>query len=486
MSQLISLTLTELRAQLQQGTIKAEDAVCACLDRITATEPTVGALLTVRGDEALAEARALDAQGPDASKPLWGVPVTVKDALTTQGTRTSAGSRMLETFIPSYDAFAVARLKEAGAIIIGKCNMDEFAMGSSTENSAYQQTHNPWATDHVPGGSSGGSAASVAAGQCFGSLGTDTGGSIRQPASLCGCVGLKPTYGRVSRYGLIAYGSSLDQIGPMTRSVEDCALMLNVIAGHDPRDATSAAVPAQDYVAALARTDLRGVRIGVPAEFWGQGLDPEVEATCRNALATAQELGAELVDVALPHSAYSIAAYYIIATAEASSNLARYDGVRYGHRTASPKDLMDLYVRSRSEGFGEEVQRRIMLGTYVLSSGYYDAYYRKAAQVRQLIRQDYETALSRCDMLLGPVSPVPAWKLGELAADPLKMYLMDIFTLSLNLAGLPGLALPAGMGKTSGLPVGIQLLGRAFGEADLLAAGNVLSKALGTPGIPGL
>lgn len=485
MSALHTLSLAAIRDRLASGDVRAEDAVAACLERIAATEPSLAALLTVRGEQALEEARALDASGPDATKPLWGVPVTVKDALTTAGTITTAGSRILKDFVPFYDAFAVQRLREAGAVIIGKNNMDEFAMGSSTENSAFACTRNPWDTEKVPGGSSGGSAASVAAGQCFGSLGTDTGGSIRQPASLCGCVGLKPTYGRVSRYGLIAYGSSLDQIGPMTRTVEDAAIMLQAIAGHDPRDSTCSQHPTEDYIKALAsRSDLKGVRIGVPAEFWGEGLSPEVAARSAAALDTARSLGAEIVDISLPHTRHSIAAYYIIASAEASSNLARYDGVRYGRRTESPEDLMELYVRSRSEGLGNEVQRRIMLGTYVLSSGYYDAYYRKAAQVRRLIRRDFEQAFAQCDVILGPASPVTAWHLGQLSADPLQMYLMDIFTLSLNLAGLPGLCIPAGIGAETGMPVGIQLLGKAFDESGLLSIGNVLSTALGLPGTP--
>ncbi len=481
---IVSLSLAEVRDRLVRRELTAEQVTAACLDRITATEPAIAALLTNRAEAALDEARALDAAGPDPAKPLWGVPLTVKDALTTAGTRTTCGSRILGDFTPHYDAFAVGKLREAGAVILGKTNMDEFAMGSSTENSAFGPTRNPWNVARVPGGSSGGSAASVAAGQCFGSLGTDTGGSIRQPASLCGCVGLKPTYGRVSRFGLVAYGSSLDQIGPLTRTVEDAALLLSVIAGHDPRDATSATLPVDDYMGALAaRKDLSGVRIGVPREFRGEGIDPEVSAACEAALDTARGLGASIVDVELPHTPYSIAAYYIIAPAEASSNLARFDGVRYGRRAESPRDLADLYVRSRAEGFGDEVQRRIMLGTYVLSSGYYDAYYRKAAQVRRLIREDYEKALTQCDVLCGPASPVTAWGLGELTNDPLKMYMMDVFTLSLNLAGLPGLCIPVGMGSRTGMPVGLQMLGRAFGEGDLLATANVLSGALGVPGV---
>ncbi len=484
MSALHTLSITDLCQELASGKVTAVEAVQACLDRIAATEPSIHALISVQADTALAEAAALDATGYDPSKPLWGVPIAVKDAITTKGITTTAGSRILENFVPFYDAYAIAKLREAGAIIVGKANLDEFAMGSSTENSAYGPTFNPWDASRVPGGSSGGSAASVTAGQCFAALGTDTGGSIRQPASLCGCVGLKPTYGRVSRYGLIAYGSSLDQMGPLTRTVEDAALMLSVMAGYDERDSTSAKRPVDDYLSPLTRTDLQGVKLGIPSEFWGEGLSPEVASVCNAFLDTARELGAEIVPVTLPHTPHSIAAYYIIAAAEASSNLARYDGVRFGRRAEAPEDLLDLYVRSRSEGFGLEVQRRIMLGTYVLSSGYYDAYYRKAAQVRRLIQQDYEQALAQCDVIIGPASPVTAWKIGELTANPLQMYLMDVFTLSLNLAGLPGLCIPAGMGAESQMPVGMQLLGKAFDEATLLSIGNVLSKKLGLLGEP--
>lgn len=473
MSDLIQASLAEIRARLAGGDVSAEAVAKACLDRIAETEPSIHALITVR-EQALEEARALDAQGPDASKPLWGVPVTVKDAIVTKGTRTTAGSKILGGFNPFYDAFVVERLKEAGAVIVGKNNMDEFAMGSSTENSAFGPTRNPRDPERVPGGSSGGSAASVAANQCYASLGTDTGGSIRQPAALCGCVGLKPTYGRVSRYGVIAYGSSLDQVGPLTRTVEDAALVLSVIAGHDKRDSTSSPRPVENY-ADFSRTDLKGVRLGVPREFMAEGLDGPVAKACQDALDRARGLGAELVDVSLPHATrHAIAAYYIVAMAEASSNLSRFDGVRYGYRAADPKNLDDLYCRSRSEGFGQEVQRRILLGTYVLSAGYYDAYYKKAAQVRRLIRQDYLNALGSCDALFGPVSPVTAWKLGSIIDDPLKMYLMDIYTVSLNLAGLPGLSFP--VGEADGLPVGMQLIGRDFDEAGILGIGNVLSK----------
>ncbi len=471
------MSLAGVRAALAQGDIKAEEAVSACLTRMDATEPHISALLH-RDDESVRElARAMDARGPDASKPLWGVPVTVKDVMCTKGLTTTAGSKILHNFVPFYDAHVVHALREAGAVILAKNNMDEFAMGSATENSAFVASKNPWDVTRVPGGSSGGSAASVAAGQCFGSLGSDTGGSIRQPASLCGCVGLKPTYGRVSRYGVIAYASSLDQVGPLCRSVEDCALMLQVIAGHDSRDNTSDPRPVPVYDV-HARTHLKGVRVGVPREFFAEGLDAEVDSACRDALRVMQDLGAELVDVTLPHTKESIAAYYIIAMAEASSNLARFDGIRYGARAEDAQNLLDVFVRSRSEGFGQEVQRRIMLGTYVLSSGYYDAYFRKAAQVRRLIRQDYYDALEKCDVICGPASPVTAWPLGSMSQDPLKMYLMDIYTLSLNLAGLPGLSVPVGLGNESGLPVGMQILGSAFSEGELLGIGRVLEDAI--------
>jgi aspartyl-tRNA(Asn)/glutamyl-tRNA(Gln) amidotransferase subunit A len=360
-------------------------------------------------------------------------------------------------------------------------------MGSSTENSAFKQTKNPWNTAHVPGGSSGGSAASVAAGQCFGSIGTDTGGSIRQPASFCGIVGVKPTYGRVSRRGLVAYGSSLDQAGPMTRTVADAALMLQVIAGHDPEDSTSMNVPVPDYVAALGRFDsLRGLRLGLPEEYWGEGLSAEVDAACRAAVDLAVSLGAEVVPVSLPHTQFAIATYYILAMAEASSNLARFDGVRYGHRSSQAQDLATMYTRSRCEGFGEEVMRRIMLGTYVLSAGYYDAYYKKAAQVRRLIRQDFEQALTRCDLICGPACPTTAFAMGENTADPLQMYLTDIFTISLNLSGLPGMSLPVGLGRDTGLPVGLQLFGRGMDEERLLGAAAALERHLPALSAPAL
>ncbi|MDD4649812.1 MAG: Asp-tRNA(Asn)/Glu-tRNA(Gln) amidotransferase subunit GatA [Desulfoplanes sp.] len=483
MAALHSHTLSQIRDLLAAKKVTAEEVVTDCIAQIRATEPSIQALLFRNDEAALNQAREMDKQGPQPGQLLWGVPILLKDVLTTKGIPTTCGSKMLKDFTPCYDAYLVARLKEHGAIILGKNNMDEFAMGSSTENSAFGPSRNPWNPDHVPGGSSGGSAASVAACQAFAAVGTDTGGSIRQPASFCGIVGLKPTYGRVSRFGLIAYGSSLDQAGPMARTVEDTALILDIIAGHDPQDSTSVNISVPDYAAALtARTDLQGIRIGMPKEYWGEGLAPEVAEACNQTIEQARRLGAEIIPVSLPHTSYAIATYYIIAMAEASSNLARFDGVRYGARDTTADDLLGMYTKSRSTGFGEEVQRRIMLGTYVLSAGYYDAYYKKAAQVRRLIRQDFLDALSQCDVLAGPACPTTAFALGENTADPLQMYLTDIFTISLNLSGLPGLSLPIGLGKDSGLPVGLQLFGSKFGETSLLQIAHVLEQH--TPRLP--
>lgn len=478
-----TLSLTGVRDKLQKGELRPTDVVDACLARIEATEPALNACITVCAEQARDTAKALEKNGPDPAKPLWGVPLTLKDLLCTTGIRTTCASRMLENFTPPYDAFVVRRLKEAGAIITAKTNLDEFAMGAATEFSSFGRTKNPWDTERVPGGSSGGSAASVAVGQAYGSLGSDTGGSIRQPAGLCGCVGIKPTYGRVSRYGAVAYGSSFDQVGPLARTVGDCALLLQVIAGHDPQDATSADLPMPDYSKATGNKDLKGVKLGLPKEYWKQGLSPEVEAACLAAVETAKGLGAEIVEVSLPHADLGVAAYYILASAEASTNLARFDGVRYGLRAGEDQGLVGMYTASRSMGFGEEVRRRILLGTYVLSAGYYDAYYTKAAQVRRLIADDFAEALARCDFLLAPACPVTAWKTGEIS-DPLTAYKMDVLTLSLNLAGLPGLCLPAGKGKDSGLPVGLQIMGRAFDEEGLVRTGSALEAALPHPGMP--
>jgi aspartyl-tRNA(Asn)/glutamyl-tRNA(Gln) amidotransferase subunit A len=419
-----------------------------------------------------------------AHQPLWGIPVAVKDVFCTRDMPTTCASRMLEHFIPPYDAFVVERLRKAGAIIVAKTNMDEFAMGSSSEQSAFGPTSNPWNIRAVAGGSSGGSAAAVTAMQVYGALGSDTGGSIRQPAALCGCVGLKPTYGRISRYGGIAYASSFDQPGPMARTVEDCALLFSVIGGYDARDAMSAALPMPDVAEGFRRGDLAGVTLGLPKEYWDEGLSPEVANACRNAVRIARDRGAAIVDISLPNLRYSVAAYYILASAEAASNLARFDGIRYGLREGEEQGLLNMYTASRSQGFGEEVKRRILLGTYALSAGYYDAYYKKASQARRLILNDFETALGSCDALLAPVTPVAAWTKGSFSNDPLTAYKMDILTISLNLAGLPGLALPVGLGETSRMPVGVQLMGRPFDEAGLLSIGRALEDALPACGSP--
>lgn len=479
MSEIINTSLLDLRQDILQGRVSVQEVVNASLAQIDKTEPLIHSLVYVNAEQALEQAREMDQRGPDPEQPLWGVPVIIKDVLNTKSLPTTCASKMLENFVPFYDAEAVRRLKMAGAIILGKSNMDEFAMGSSTENSAFGPTSNPWSFERVPGGSSGGSAASTAARQTTFSLGTDTGGSIRQPASFCGLVGVKPTYGLVSRYGLIAYGSSLDQIGPMTRTVGDAALVLQTIAGHDKKDSTSTLGQRPDFVSALEKlSDLKGIKIGVPHEYWGQGLSDEVNQRCRQALDTAQDLGAELIPVSLPHSPYAIAAYYIIVMAEASSNLARYDGMRFGYRDKNAQDLKQMYVSSRSQGFGDEVQRRIILGTYVLSSGYYDAYYKKAAQVRRLIREDYAKALKECHVLSAPTAPTTAFKLGEKTDDPLQMYLTDIFTNPLNLTGYPGINIPVGLGHQSQMPVGLQLFGPPFGEDLLFQVSQVMENSL--------
>lgn len=479
MSDIITLSLTEVRAKLARKELSAVEATSACLARIEATEPKIHALLHCDAEAALAAAKALDAAGPDPDQRLWGVPVLIKDAICVKDAPTTCGSKILENFKPFYDASCIEKMRAAGAVILGKANMDEFAMGSSTENSAYKVTANPWDLGKVPGGSSGGSAAAVAAGQCFAALGTDTGGSIRQPAAFCGTVGIKPTYGRVSRYGLVAYGSSLDQIGPLTRTADDAAAVLGVIAGHDPKDSTSAPRDVPDFEAALAgAADLAGLTIGLPDEYWGEGVDAEVRDACRAAVDTAKSLGANVVPVSLPHTPYAVATYYIVAMAEASSNLARFDGVRYGYRAPEAQSLEELYELSRSKGFGPEVQRRIVIGAYVLSAGYYDAYYRKAAQVRRLIRQDFLNAFEKCDVICGPTSPFAAFTIGQMSDDPLQMYLSDIFTISLNLAGLPGLSMPVGLGSSSAMPIGMQLFGRAFDEATILRTAKVLTGAL--------
>jgi aspartyl-tRNA(Asn)/glutamyl-tRNA(Gln) amidotransferase subunit A len=466
--ELTGLSMLELAAKLAAGEVSSVEATRACLARVAQVDGKVKAFLRLDEKGALAAAEASDARrkaGSPAS-PLDGVPIGLKDIFLTEGVETTAGSRILQGFVPPYDGTVVHLIKEAGLPILGKLNMDEFAMGSSNEGSAYGPTHNPWALDRTPGGSSGGSAAAVAAREVFGALGTDTGGSIRQPAGFTNLVGLKPTYGRVSRYGVIAFASSLDQVGPMARTVADTAALLQVLARHDPKDSTSAQVETPDYRQDL-ESGVRGLRLGVPREYFINGMDPEVEHSVREALKAYEKLGATLVDVTLPHTKYALATYYLLAPAEASSNLARYDGVRYGLRAKDARGLKEMYGQTRERGFGAEVKRRIMLGTYALSAGYYDAYYLRAQKVRTLIREDFSRAFEQVDAILSPISPVPPFKLGEKANDPLSMYLMDVFTLPCNLAGLPGLSLPCGFTK-SNLPIGLQLLGKPFDEARML------------------
>lgn len=471
------LSVTEALDQLSAKALSSVELTQSCLDRINRTEKSISAFITIDPEQALHQAHEADrkrSQGSGGS--LCGVPVSVKDLMCTKGVKTTCGSKILENFIPPYDATVVEKLQEQGAVIVGKAAMDEFAMGSTSENCAFGTPANPWNIDYVAGGSSGGSAASVAAGQVLGSLGSDTGGSIRQPASLCGIVGMKPTYGRVSRYGLVAFASSLDQIGPLTRDVTDSAVMMEVISGYDRRDSTSVDLPVEDYRAFLV-DGLDGVRVGVPREYFGEGLDPEVNRVVMNGVEVLKSAGAEIVDVSIPHVNYCVAVYYLIAPAEASSNLARYDGVAYGLRDSGHDDLFEMYKETRSRGFGPEVKRRILIGTYALSSGYYDAYYKKASQVRTLILNDFKKAWESCDLLVSPVTPTPAWKIGEKVDDPLAMYLSDIFTLSTNLAGLPGLSVPGGFSE-NGLPIGIQLQGPHFQEGALLRCGYNLEKGL--------
>ncbi len=461
------LTIHELHALLRRREASVTEAVKACLDRIELLNPRLNAYLAVLREEALREALEFDEGRRDIElSPLAGTPIAVKDVICMSGVRTTCGSRILETFVPPYDGSVIESMRAAGAIFLGKTNLDEFAMGSSTENSAYGVTRNPWNVGCVPGGSSGGSAAAVAADLCAGAVGTDTGGSIRQPASYCGVVGLKPTYGRVSRFGLVAFASSLDQIGPITKDVRDAALLLQVLAGYDRRDSTSVDKPVPDYVAELDRP-MKGLRLGIPREYFVEGMHPDVANAVRQAIFQCREMGAEVVDVSLPHTEYGVAAYYIIAPAEASSNLARYDGVKYGLRIPESRDLITMYRKSRSLGFGAEVKRRIMLGTYVLSAGYYDAYYKKASQVRTLIRQDFLDAFGHCDALLAPVAPIPAFKVGEKSDDPLQMYLSDVLTLPASLAGIPGISVPCGL-TGEGLPIGLQILGPHFREELIL------------------
>ena len=465
---MIQFTASDLLQKQAAGDITAEAITQSFLARIGQVDPNIHAFLSVNQAAAIEQAKAIDAKRK-AGQPLGklaGIPVALKDVLCVKGQRTTAGSKILQNFVPPYDAHVITKLQEADAILIGKTNLDEFAMGSSTENSGYQITRNPWDRERTPGGSSGGSAAAVTASETPLALGTDTGGSIRQPASLCGIVGLKPSYGRVSRYGAVAYGSSLDQVGPFAHDVRDAALLLEVIAGHDPRDSTCVNKPVPPYTATLEQP-LKPLTIGVAKEFWGEGLDAEVEQSVRAALRVYEGAGAAIKEISLPHSPFSIAAYYLIATAEASSNLARYDGVHYGHRAAKFDNLIDMVKKSRGEGFGTEVKRRIMLGTYALSSGYIDAYYLKALKVRRLIRQDFDQAFAQCDVVIGPTTPTAAFKIGEKSDDPLAMYLSDIYTISANLAGLCGISIPCGFTK-AGLPIGLQILAAPFEEEKLL------------------
>ncbi|MCX7014669.1 MAG: Asp-tRNA(Asn)/Glu-tRNA(Gln) amidotransferase subunit GatA [Candidatus Sumerlaeota bacterium] len=462
---------------LNEGQCSSVELTRACLERIERVEPRVRAFVTVLADQALDSARQADqarAQGKIAS-PLMGVPVAVKDNMCMRDAPTTCSSKILENFIPPYDATVVQRLTAAGMVVVGKTNLDEFAMGSSTENSGLFTTHNPWDLERAPGGSSGGSTAAVAAGEALLALGSDTGGSIRQPASLCGLVGLKPTYGRVSRYGLVAFASSLDQIGPITRTARDAALLMNVIGGHDPLDSTSWPEPAPNYCEGLDR-GVRGLRIGVPKEYFIEGIDPEVEAAVRQAIEQFAALGAEAAEVSLPTMPYAIPTYYICATAEASSNLARYDGAHYGLRVEGADNIIDMFSRTRAQGFGAEVKRRIMLGTYALSAGFYDAYYMKGLKARTLFKRDFERAFEKCDVILGPTTPTPAFQLGEKVDDPIQMYLCDIFTTPANLAGNPALSIPCGF-SAAGLPIGLQLIAPLFDEARLLQTAHAFEQA---------
>ena len=465
--ELFELTIEEAQRLLETKEISSVDLTRAVLERIKTVEGNVDAFITVLEKTALEQAKEADHRiASGDGERLTGIPLAIKDLICTRDIPTTCGSKILENFKPPYDATVIEKLKKAGAVIVGKLNMDEFAMGSSTENSGFKITHNPWDLTRVPGGSSGGSAAAVAADMCLGALGSDTGGSIRQPASYCSTVGLKPTYGRVSRYGLVAFASSLDQIGPLSKNVADCALLLQTVAGYDSADSTSVPQDVPDYIDALKK-GLKGVRVGIPREYSGNaGMDPDVSSAIDNAVQVIAELGAEKIEVALPHSEFAVAAYYVIAPSEASSNLARYDGVKYGARDKDQDELIQMYRSTRSQGLGPEVQRRIIIGTYCLSAGYYDAYYGKASQVRTLIMEDFNKAFESCDVLLCPVAPTPAFKIGEKTDDPLTMYLSDIFTISANLAGIPGMSVPCGFSK-EGLPIGLQLMAKHFNEEML-------------------
>ncbi|MFO1499465.1 MAG: Asp-tRNA(Asn)/Glu-tRNA(Gln) amidotransferase subunit GatA [Verrucomicrobiota bacterium] len=475
------LQIDQLAEKVRSRAVSAREVIQSYLDRIARVEPTVKAFLSYDADDALRQADAIDQRlqtsTAGGNERLLGVPLALKDVIAVQGQPLYCGSKVLEGFVSPYSATVVHKLKAAGAIVFGRLNMDEFAMGSSTENSGFFTSRNPWDVTRIPGGSSGGSAVAVAAGECLASLGSDTGGSVRQPAALCGVVGLKPTYGRVSRFGLVAYASSLDQIGPVTRTVRDAATVLGVISGHDPRDSTSVPKPVPDYTAALGG-ELRGLRIGLVKEYMVGGLDPEVAAAVQAAIQQLQKLGAEIVEISLPHTEYAIAAYYIIATAEASANLARFDGVRYGRRVEGA-DPIQMYGRTRGQGFGAEVKRRIILGTYVLSSGYYDAFYLRAQKVRTLIRRDFESAFQRVDAIAAPTTPTAAFPIGAKANDPLQMYLSDIFTIAVNLTGMCGISVPCGFTAQPKLPIGLQLLGPAFAEPTILRVAHAYEQSTG-------
>ena len=474
--ELFELTIRELHDKLNKKEVSSVEATRSFLARIDAVDGKVNAFITVTPEEALVSAEEADKRiAAGNCDILTGIPVALKDIFLTKGVRTTCASRILENFVPPYDATSWLKLKERGAVLVGKLNQDEFAMGSSTESSAFGVTRNPWNRECIPGGSSGGSAAAIAAREAIATLGTDTGGSIRQPASHCGCVGLKPTYGRVSRYGVIAYASSLDQVGPVTRDVADCAVMLGAVAGYDPKDSTSVNLPVPDYAKSLV-PEVKGLKIGLPREYFIPGLDPAVKQALDEAIETYRGLGAEFREITLPHTDYAVATYYLIATAEASSNLARYDGVRFGHRAEGAKGLIDMFSRTRDEGFGPEVKRRIMLGTYALSSGYYDAYYLKAQKARTLIMHDFLEAFKEVDVILTPVAPTPAFRIGEKVNDPLQMYLSDIFTIPVNLAGTCGISVPAGFSQ-EGLPIGLQLVGKPFGEETIIRAAYAFEQA---------
>jgi len=473
--ELNQLTIHELQEKIKNGETSATQITESVFDRINAVEERVHSYIRLMRDEALAAAKKADEEIKRGEiNTLTGIPIALKDIVCTKGINTTCGSRILHNFVPPYDATVVEKLRNAGAVFVGKANMDEFAMGSSTETSYFGVTRNPWDLERIPGGSSGGSATAVAADECIASIGSDTGGSIRQPAAHCGVVGLKPTYGRVSRFGLIAFASSLDQIGPFTKDVEDCALMMNVLAGYDPRESTSVPMEVPDYRQFVGR-DIKGWKIGIPQEYFIEGIDPEVSAAVKKAITVVQACGGQCVDISLPHTEYCLAVYYIIAPAEACSNLARYDGVRYGHRASEVKDLLEMYKRTRREGFGAEVKRRIMIGTYALSAGYYDAYYKKASQVRALIRRDFDEAFQKCDVILTPTTPTPAFKIGEKTDTPLQMYLSDIFTISTNLAGNPGISVPCGF-TAAGLPMGVQFLAGHFEEGKLIQIASAYEK----------